>query len=163
MPLSSCVAAAWLVALVSLALFLAAAKTHGRHVRLERELAGYWSVDFASAYAHPFVSDLWRRDRVRFWILAPAAGAALGAIVLLATRAWPLALVAALLWGPVVAFLSLALQSLARLRARVASDADAVRAVEAWAPGWRDAERRGTRAWWSAVGAIVALAGILAL
>lgn len=154
-------AAAWLVALASVALFLAAAKTHGRHVRLERELAGHWGVDFQSAYGHPVVSELWRRDRVRFWALAPAAGAALGAIVLLATRAWPLALVGALLWGPVVAFLSLALQSLVRLRARVASDADAVRAVEAWAPGWRASERRGTRAWWSAVGAL--LVAVLAL
>ena len=38
-----------IVVLASVAAFLAAAKSHGRQVRLERELAGYWEVRFGAA------------------------------------------------------------------------------------------------------------------
>lgn len=45
---------------------LVAAKAHGRQIRLERERAGFMSVDFR-AKNPPFVEALWRRDRRRFW------------------------------------------------------------------------------------------------
>ncbi len=38
-----------IVVLASVAAFLAAAKSHGRQVKLERELAGYWEVRFGAA------------------------------------------------------------------------------------------------------------------
>ncbi|NUO51106.1 MAG: hypothetical protein HOV80_19795 [Polyangiaceae bacterium] len=75
---------------LSVASFLAAAKAHGRQLRLERELAGHLHVTFGAPNA-PFVEALWRRERLVFWSLA--ATLALGAIVfrLLAPRfAWEL-------------------------------------------------------------------------
>lgn len=55
----------------SLALILAAAKAHGREVRLAREAAGILQVDFGRDNG-PFVNALWRRDRRRYWTLLPA-------------------------------------------------------------------------------------------
>jgi len=62
---------------LGLATFLAAAKTHGRQLRLERELAGYWSVTFGGQNP-PFVETLWRRERPIFWGLAAFLGMATG-------------------------------------------------------------------------------------
>lgn len=61
----------WIAIGLSGAAFLAAAKAHGRQVRIERELAGYWRVEFAGRNP-PFVLDLWRRDRIVLWSLAAA-------------------------------------------------------------------------------------------
>lgn len=61
----------WSLVGLGLALFLVAAKAHGRQVRLERELAGYWSVIFGGQNP-PFVEALWRRERWVFWSLAAA-------------------------------------------------------------------------------------------
>jgi hypothetical protein len=52
--------------LLSATLFLVAAKSHGRQLRLEREAAGYSSVSFTAANP-PYVEELWRAERVRFW------------------------------------------------------------------------------------------------
>jgi hypothetical protein len=59
----------WSLVGLVLALFLVAAKTHGRQLRLERELAGYWTVIFGG-HNPPFVEALWRRERLLFWSLA---------------------------------------------------------------------------------------------
>lgn len=82
---------------------MAAAKAHGRQVRLEREAAGYHSVQFGGTNAE-FVERLWRRDRVRFWSFVLPAALALGGAAWLAWREWPLALLASLLWAPTLGF-----------------------------------------------------------
>src|SRR2546426_10713554 len=64
-----------IVVLASVAAFLAAAKSHGRQLRLEREVAGYWEVRFGGTNP-PFVAALWRRDRVRFWAITLPLGLA---------------------------------------------------------------------------------------
>jgi hypothetical protein len=80
------------VLVLGIATFLVAAKTHGRQLRLERELAGYFHVSFG-AQNPAFVEALWRRERILYWSLA--AVLALAAIIfrVLAPRlAWPLPL-----------------------------------------------------------------------
>ena len=59
----------WSLVGLALALYLVAAKTHGRQLRLERELAGYWTVSFGGRNP-PFVEALWHRERLIFWSLA---------------------------------------------------------------------------------------------
>jgi len=108
---------AWLGALLGVPALLAAAKAHGRQVRLEREAAGYHEVRFGGENP-PFVEALWRRDRVRFWGFVPVAAAALGGGAWLLTRSWALALVAALLWAPVLGFGFAGLRSYAAQRGR---------------------------------------------
>jgi hypothetical protein len=54
------------LAIVAIATFLLAAKSHGRQVRLERERAGYHQVVFGGSNP-AFVEALWRRDRLRYW------------------------------------------------------------------------------------------------
>ena len=55
----------WFLAAASLAAFLTAAKSHGRQVRLERELAGVWEVVFGGSNP-PAVVAIWRTDRIIF-------------------------------------------------------------------------------------------------
>lgn len=55
-----------LLALVSIATFLLAAKSHGRQVRLERERAGFHTVVFGGSNPS-FVEQVWRKDRWRYW------------------------------------------------------------------------------------------------
>ena len=51
--------------------FVVSAKTHGRQIRLERELVGIDTVDFRrEVQNHPWVEELWRKDRVQYWIRA---------------------------------------------------------------------------------------------
>ncbi len=51
--------------------FFVSAKTHGRQVRLERELVGIDNVDFRrETQNHPWVEELWRKDRVHYWTRA---------------------------------------------------------------------------------------------
>jgi hypothetical protein len=89
----------------SFAAFLVAAKLHGRALRLEREAEGITSVDFRGKNP-PFVEQLWRAERSRFWPMAAGLAAlalALGHLLELAPRR--LVFVAAFLWAPTVAFL----------------------------------------------------------
>jgi hypothetical protein len=46
--------------------FLAAAKAHGRQLRIERELAGYFQVRFGGQNPE-WVEAFWRRERAYFW------------------------------------------------------------------------------------------------
>jgi len=91
--------------IASLVAFLAAAKVHGRQLRLERELAGYFHVTFGGRNPE-FVEALWRAERIRFWTVTLVLAAAIG--VLVATRyrrQVGFAVVAVVLWAPTVSFL----------------------------------------------------------
>lgn len=79
-----------LVALVLLV--LAAAKAHGRQVRLARERFGIRDVDFRRDNG-PIVEGIWRRDRALFWTGAGSAAAFLipSAALGLAFTRWPVA------------------------------------------------------------------------
>jgi hypothetical protein len=80
----------WLILALGAATFLVAAKAHGRQLRLERELAGYWHVTFG-AENPPFVEALWHRERVVYWSLAAATAlATIGFRVLAPRFAWSL-------------------------------------------------------------------------
>src|SRR5688500_8313789 len=59
----------WTILLLSALAFLAAAKTHGRQIRLERQSRGHLDVQFGTGTNPPFVEGLGRRDRIRFWSL----------------------------------------------------------------------------------------------
>jgi hypothetical protein len=84
------VAARWFILGLAAATFLVAAKTHGRQLRLERELAGYWHVTFG-AQNPAWVEALWRRERLLYWSLATALALLAIAYRALARRfAWPL-------------------------------------------------------------------------
>jgi hypothetical protein len=56
---------------LAVAAYLVAAKTHGRQLRLERELAGHWHVTFGGKNPD-FVESLWRRERWIYWSLVAA-------------------------------------------------------------------------------------------
>ena len=56
----------WLVLALGAIAFLIAAKTHGRQLRLERELAGHWHVTFGRSNG-AWIDALWRRERIIFW------------------------------------------------------------------------------------------------
>ncbi|MFA5945157.1 MAG: hypothetical protein WC876_11905 [Candidatus Thermoplasmatota archaeon] len=64
-----------LAALATIALVLAAAKAHGRQVRLEREQQGYFRVDFG-AQNPAAVEAIWRADRRLFWLAFAGLGVA---------------------------------------------------------------------------------------
>jgi hypothetical protein len=75
---------------IGIGTFLAAAKAHGRQLRLERELAGYFEVVF-SGRNPDFVENLWRRERWAFWsIAATVAAITLTLRVLGPKRGWAL-------------------------------------------------------------------------
>jgi hypothetical protein len=104
------------IGVVSVVVFLVAAKVHGRQLRLEREAAGYASVRFGGENP-PWVEALWRAERVRFW----SSTIALAVAILLARRAgvaalrpWATVAAATLLWAPSVSFLALGALSATR-------------------------------------------------
>ena len=74
------------------AVFLLAAKLHGRQLRLERERAGFPDASFRrGADNAPFVIALWRRERYIVWgTSALCAGAA---AVVRPSLPWPVAFV----------------------------------------------------------------------
>jgi hypothetical protein len=77
---------------LGVATFLASAKAHGRLLRLERELAGYWQVTF-SGRNPTWVEALWHRERIILWsLVAVLALLAIGFRVLAPRLGWPLPL-----------------------------------------------------------------------
>lgn len=149
---------AWL-ALLGAVTFVVAAKTHGRGIRLERELAGHWSVVFGGSNP-PFVEALWARDRWSFWsTLAVLVAASIGARFVVEP---PRTFADATVWhffAPFVgAFTLSATLSLLRFRAAVALGVseDATRPAD-----WLSAAWSGTAMWWSLLlmcaGALVTL------
>ena len=78
---------------IAVVIFLAAAKLHGRQLRLEREHAGVMSVDFRRRSENPpLVVALWRKDRWTFWPVAATVAIALPLVV--DDIPWPLARIA---------------------------------------------------------------------
>lgn len=137
----------WLLLGTGLAATLAAAKAHGRQVRLEREHAGHHEVVFGGSNP-PFVEALWRRDRWRYWTAFPLLLAVAAGLLWLA-HGWGAHLLAAPLWAAVGAFALAGLRSHASLlRALRERPAEAA---------WRRAALRGSATWWSLVG-LLALA-----
>ena len=141
----------WVALAMGIGVFVLAAKVHGRHVRLERELAGHFSVRFG-APNDPFVEALWAQDRTQLWTIV---GVGLAALVV---AAWlgrapgrlPLPLPGAphdarwralLVFGPiavfVIAFAANAATSLIRF----------VSAAPAGGTPFTDAALRGSAAW----------------
>lgn len=95
------------IVVASAGAFLLAAKAHGRQLRLERQLAGYWDITFGAPNP-PFVEALWWRERVVVWSIAVAlALAAAGYLYLARQRGWPVPLADSyaltLLWTVVAA------------------------------------------------------------
>src|SRR4051812_45278726 len=88
---------------LSVALFVVAAKAHGRELRLEREAAGFHHVVFGGENP-AFVQALWRRERVYFWGLT--ALLEIGVVVALASSGAPRGFIApvALTWVPALSF-----------------------------------------------------------
>ncbi|MBW8889077.1 MAG: hypothetical protein JF616_15090 [Fibrobacteres bacterium] len=142
----------------SFALFLAAAKAHGRQLRLERERAGYFEVVFGGKNP-AFVEGLWKQERLLFWSLAGALCAFALAYAVAAQRfAWnspfrpsdgsvpPFWLLP--LWGGVwpmcAAFIFTGALSVWRLRMALVSGPSADR-------HWLAAARLGSLGWWSLV------------
>jgi hypothetical protein len=146
-----------LVWALSVGLFLAAAKAHGRQLRLEREKAGYFEVAFGGKNP-AFVEGLWRQERLLFWSLAGALGAFAVAYAVAARRfgwtaplcprdgapPWWLLPLWAALWPMSLAFAFTGALSAWRLRMALASGPPAD-------PDWLAAARRGSLGWWALV------------
>lgn len=141
-------------AVATLALIVVSAKAHGRQIRLERERHGVWTVDFR-ADNDPWVEQLWRRDRFRFWGIYPVflvGGLAVVALwVKPAGPAWVAWLFVAAGWAMAACFITIGLVSSFRL----------LRAMKAGVPSeeWRRAARWGGWLWWGSV----AICGAVAL
>src|SRR4051812_1206685 len=99
--------------IASVALFLIAAKAHGRELRLEREAAGFFHIVFGGENPS-FVDALWRAERIRFWTLAPLFALASALVLRRLGVPWNTVTLAALAWSPVVAFTACGIASLVR-------------------------------------------------
>jgi hypothetical protein len=99
------------------AVFLLAAKLHGRQLRLERERAGYPEASFRrGADNAPFVVALWRRERYMVWGTAVVCA---GATALVRPALpWPVSFV---LLPMTIGFAIGGILSLARARNRASS------------------------------------------
>lgn len=141
---------------LAVGLAIAAAKAHGRQVRLERERHGVWKVDFRGAN-DPWVEALWRRDRNLFWVLVTvflAATLAYGSLYAGRHAAAWIGLGVA--WSVAAAFTALGLASSVRL----------ARAMRGGTPSkeWRRDALRGSLFWWAVVAGLAgASAAVLAV
>lgn len=140
----------WLTLAATVLLVLAAAKAHGRQVRLEREQQGFFSVDFRRQNP-PGVEAIWRNDRHVFWPVLAAL--ALGVMAALAVG-WARTdippggdeLAIYLGWAFAASFVLAGLASWQRILHREGGDG-----------AWRGAALRGSIGWWSVVAAAAAL------
>jgi hypothetical protein len=136
-----------LQAVVAVGLVLAAAKAHGRQLRLEREQAGHPTADFRGGN-DPWVESLWRHDRVRFWwsfaVLAPWG------IIAALVVGWPPApatwgrVALSVAWAFAACFCMLGVWSLWRLADRVSD-------------GWRSQAIGSSFMWWTLVALLFGL------
>lgn len=140
----------WLTLAATLALVLAAAKAHGRQVRLEREQQGFFSVDFRSQNP-PEVEAIWRSDRRVFWpLLVAFACGVTGALAWswsstgIPPGADELAIYSG--WAFTASFVLAGLASWLRLARREGRDAV-----------WQRAAQRGSIGWWALVAGAAAL------
>lgn len=150
---------AWRLAAASVAtlgLILAAAKTHGRQIRLEREQHGIWKVDFRAGN-DPWVEALWRMDRILFWVTLPVV---LAGLVVLALWLESTDIPGWWAFAAALAFAS------CFIVAGLASSFRLLRAMRQGVPSaeWRAAGHRGSLLWWSITGILaVACAALLLL
>jgi hypothetical protein len=140
----------WLTLAATLALVLAAAKAHGRQVRLEREQQGFFTVDFRAANP-PEVEAIWRSDRRVFWpLLVVSACGVMGALAWgwSSTGIPPGAdeIAIYLGWAVAAAFMLAGLVSWLRLARREGGDG-----------AWQRAAYRGSLGWWALVAVAAAL------
>jgi hypothetical protein len=143
--------------------FLMAAKAHGRQLRLERQLAGYWDVTFGAPNP-PFVEVLWWRERILVWSLAIALALIAAVYLYLARqRGWPVPLAEsrwlAVLWtvlaGPaVLAFTFSGFASAARFASQLSRMTSS--------PEWVSRAVAGSVAWWVATVGLAAAVALLA-
>lgn len=145
----------WAAIVASVALLLVSAKTHGRQLRLERELQGYHTVVFGGENP-AWVEARWRQDRIGFWTIVPVAALALGWLAW--PHGWALRLTAALLWAPIVGFVAMGLASQVRL-ARALDAKSAEQKEER--TGWIREARRGSAIWWALVVVLVPVVAAL--
>jgi hypothetical protein len=151
----------WLVLGLGVATYLSAAKAHGRQLRIERELAGYWHVRFGGDNP-AWVEALWSRERLAYWSLAAALAVATIVFRALAARFdWPLPLGSRSVAGGFVlhlvvplsgAFVVTGLLSVARFALRAGSAAPS--------EGWLSGAAWGSAGWWTltlAMGAALCL------
>ena len=158
----------WVVLILTIVTFLIAAKSHGRQLRLERELAGYHHVTFGGTNP-PFVETLWQKDRVEYWrtfaaILILFAAYAVAAMWFnlplpfgnndAAERAGGL-LVLGFLWTFILTFTIVGMMSLMRLRQAMSQSTMADSA-------WETQAIVGSAMWWSAVIALSVIIGTVA-
>lgn len=158
---------AWLLAslALSLLLLLAAAKAHGRQVRLERELEGHHEVVFGGDNP-PYVVALWRRDRIRVWGAALLAALLLVALLVLGDAGrlpyprvfaedptFGASLLLVPLWSLTAGFVVSGAWSLHSLARRMEE--------KGAAPAWRAQARRGSLLWWGIVAALAAAVAFL--
>jgi urea transporter len=151
------------VVAASVIAFLMATKAHGRQLRLERQLAGYWDVTFG-AQNPPFVEALWWRERIVVWSIAIAlAVMAMGYVYVARQRGWPLPLAEtgwlAVLWTvlaapAVLAFTVSGFASAARFASQLSRMASS--------PEWVPRAVAGSVAWWVATVGIAAAVAVLA-
>jgi hypothetical protein len=121
----------------TIALFLTAAKAHGRELRIERQALGAEHVVFGGSNP-PVVTALWRAERVRFWTVTPIVAIVFCAGLWRAGATTGTVVQAAVGWAPSLAFTLLGLASIWRV-GRVSR-----------------AHATGTIAWWTAVFAAAA-------
>jgi hypothetical protein len=127
----------------SVALFLAAAKAHGRELRLEREAAGVMHVVFGGQNP-PVVEAIWSAERWRFWIATPLLAAALAALLVARHAGTGRIAMAALTWAPAISFTALGVLSFVR------------------AGGLARGGAVGSAGWWSVVVVLAAATAALA-
>ncbi len=128
-------------------LFLASAKSHGRQLRLERELEGHWKVTFG-AQNHPWVEALWKRDRIEYWVVAGFAAA----LLFIAWKTWSFSvvkLIALAIPAPMItAFITTGLLSAYRLSTRLAHAPNAE---------WLRSAIWGSVSWWGLTATLLIL------
>jgi hypothetical protein len=139
----------WWVLALSVLSFIVTAKTHGRQVRLERELAGYQEFQFGGSNP-PFVEALWKRERIGFWSVTLFLALA-WLIFGVRTSAWSV-LIPPVLWAPSLAFAATGIASLVRYFGASRTEMSAE---------WVSSASWGNAGWWALSAAVLGATAIL--
>ena len=152
----------WTTLGTSILLFFVAAKSHGRQLRLEREVAGYDHVVFGGNNPQ-FVEDLWRKDRVQYWRLF-AVLMILSIAVTVSLHSWDF-LILSCIWTFAAAFTVVGISSFVRFKKSLKIPYQPSEGLTdpRSKPDWEKQAVRGSLGWWFAVVALSSLIGILAL
>ncbi len=148
--------------IASIALFFAAAKAHGRQLRLEREFEGHYSVEFGGKN-HPWVEALWRAERFRFWILVAAFEIPALVLSFMTSFNWKILLLL-IGWIPSFAFSITGALSLLRLTKAIIARTKSSTAHINLRPDWAVSAIITSALWWLLVLVLVAaISALLAL